>query len=248
MRGADHAFEGCIHDSTEMICTSEDIQTVIMDPPYNIGFRYDAVSDSLPWDKYVSAMSSIVRNCLEKLKARGSLFFMNYSETCARLLPYLESVGCRLHQWLTWVYPSNTGHSSRRWTTSHRAILWLTHDTCDRPYFDGYASPQPFRNPKDKRVRKRIAEGFDGVKAYDWWQINLCKNVSKEHRGYSNQLPSSLLERLILCTSMKGDSVLDPVAGSGSIIPVCQRHQRRAIVQDINPKALTFWESWGAIN
>ena len=240
-----HAFEGWIHDSTDMICTSQRIQTVIIDPPYNIGFRYDAVSDSMPWDEYTSAMSAITRNCLDKLTPRGSIFFMNYPETCARLLPHLESVGCRLHQWISWVYPSNMGHSSKRWSTSHRAILWMTSDECDQPYFDGYASPQPFRNPNDKRVRKRIAEGFDGVKAYDWWQINICKNVSKEHRGYSNQLPSAILERMILCTSREGDVILDPVAGSGSIIPVCSKHNRLAVVQDINPLAQEIWDSWG---
>ena len=47
-----------------------------------------------------------------------------------------------------------------------------------------------------------------GTNLYNWWNVNLCKNVSKDKKGaFSNQIPESLLERIILSTTNLGDLV-----------------------------------------
>ena len=42
---------------------------------------------------------------------------------------------------------------------------------------------EPYKNPTDKRIAKRIAEGHEGGMLYDWWEINQVKNVSKDKNG-----------------------------------------------------------------
>lgn len=102
---------------------------------------------------------------------------------------------------------------------------------------NGSAVPQS----NDKRIKQRIADGHKGVVHYDWWEINMCKNVSKDYRGYVNQIPYKLLERLILHTTEKGDWVGDCFAGSGSTIAAAHKLGRNGWGCDINPECAEFW-------
>ena len=79
------------------------------------------------------------------------------------------------------------------------------------PEFYGERVVQPYRNPTDKRIRKLIhEEGKMGTNLYNWWNVNLCKNVSKDKKEYSNQIPESLLSASSSATTNFGDLVADP--------------------------------------
>ena len=91
------------------------------------------------------------------------------------------------------MYPSNIGHSKKKFTTAHRSILWLVKDN-PKIYMDRVT--QPYKNPTDKRVKKLIESGRKGTHLYNWWEINLVKNVSKDKKHYVNQIPNEVLKRL----------------------------------------------------
>ena len=127
----------------------------------------------------------------------------------------MKKTDWNIHQWISWVYPSNIGHSKRKFTTAHRTILWLVKDN---PKVNIDAVTQPYKNPTDKRVRELIKSGKKGTHLYDWWEINLVKNVSKDKKQYVNQIPSEVLKRLILTTTDSKDKVLDPACGAGGFL------------------------------
>lgn len=211
------------------------IQTWVVDPPYNIGFKYDNFVDR--FENYENFIFEISKGMYQNTKEDGSFFFIHYPIDCARLLPIIESNGWFMHQWITWVYPSNIGMSKNKFTTAHRVILWFTKSK--KPKFDHKVKGQ-FRNPNDKRIKKRIEEG-KSPNLYDWWKINLCKNTSKDYKGYANQIPKQLLERIILNTTEKGDIVGDCCAGTGSTLRVAKYHSRGIFGCDINEKAHDHW-------
>ena len=138
------------------------------------------------------------------------------------------------------MYPSNIGMSNRRCTTASRAILWFT---IGEP--DAYmkADQQPYKNPNDKRIRERIANGSKGVNFYDWWEINLRKNVSKGFKGYFNQLPTELVRRMLLLTTPEGEWVGDLTAGAGTTWEVAKGIGRSCWLNDLNPECLEIWEA-----
>ncbi len=75
--------------------------------PITLGFKYsDKVDDNLPWDEYAQFMGDTFVEIEAILAADGSAFIVHYPESCARLLPIIESKGYRLHQWISWVYPT----------------------------------------------------------------------------------------------------------------------------------------------
>lgn len=231
-----------IGDSTADFKPPRLVRATIFDPPYNIGFNYgNAHNDSMKLDEYESYIQGTVENIYDNTEIDGSLFFIHNAVEAARLLPVIEGAGWRIHQWISWVYPSNTGHSQKRFTSASRVILWFS--KTEEPYFNRLGVTQPFKNPNDRRVKERIAAGHTGVALYDWWEINMVKKGSKEHLGYYNQIPQELLKRIILCCTEEGDMVADAAAGSGSTYMATKATGRECYLIDKNPECLERWKS-----
>ena len=214
------------------------VKTWIFDPPYNIGFNYNSsVKDNLSLMDYFSLIQESVANMFNHTD-EGHLFMVNYPEQSARLLPIIESTGWRFKQWLTWVYPSNMGHSKKRFTTASRALVWFTKGN---PSYYHKAVVQPYKEDS-KKTRAMIAKGSKGAALYDWWEINQRKNVSKGYAGWANQLPLELVERIILSTTKEGEYVGDLMAGAGTTLEACNKLNRLCWLNDIDERALEIWE------
>jgi len=204
----------------------------ITDPPYNIGVNYGAkVSDKKTQAKYHVLIKEIINDCYEKADDDAHLFLIHYPESIAEMWHILTEKW-EFKQWLSWNYPTNTGFSKSKFTRAHRTILWLTKGN---PHFDSKAVTQRFKNLSVKKVKNKMAEGVPGVSLYDWWVIPQVKNISKEYKGYKNQIPSELIRRIILSASKPNDWVADPFAGSFSTARTSLSLGRRTWSCDINP-------------
>jgi DNA modification methylase len=186
----------------------------ITDPPYNQGYAYNHYKDRMSESEYINLLSKIPTPCV----------IIHYPEETINLLPkalsydhfvdvydrkckeygydYLENK-IKCEQVVAWVYNSNTGKQ-------HRLISWWG---C-KPNFNNIR--QPYKNPTDKRIKERIANGKTGAKLYDWWDINQVKNVSKEKTEHPCQIPEEVIRRIILTTAKPGDVIIDVFAGSGT--------------------------------
>ena len=79
---------------------------------------------------------------------------------------------------------------------------------------------QPYKNPTDKRIQKRIAEG-KGARLYDWWEVNQVKNVAKCKTAHPCQMPLEVMKRVIGVLP-DGIGVIEPYAGSGTTLVACK--------------------------
>ena len=116
-----------------------------------------------------------------------------------------------------WVYNSNMGKQ-------HRSIAFFN---C-KPDFN--KEKQLPKNPTDKRVNSE-------VKLYDWWLINLVKNVSKEKENYSNQIPEQVISNIIKIVAKENDIIFDPFMGSGTTPAVASKLEYKYIATDISETA-----------
>ena len=96
----------------------------------------------------------------------------------------------------------------------------------------------------DPRVKKLIESGKTGTNLYNWWEINLVKNVSKDKESYVNQIPREVLRRLILATTDKRNIVLDPMCGTGSTLLAARDEGRSGIGIDINSDLKKIWKKY----
>ena len=210
----------------------------ITDPPYNIGIKYGKeVHDNMDIDEYHEMIRRVLTKCYENAAEDAHLFFIHYPESIAEMWSILTEEW-DFRQWISWVYPTNTGHSRRQWTRAHRAVIWLTKGN---PYFDSRGVIQKFKNPSTKVVKEKIRQGVKGVALYNWWEIPQVKNVSRENRAYENQIPSELIRRIILCASRPDDWVADPFSGTFSTARTALSLGRKAWGCDINPEVCRFW-------
>lgn len=172
------------------------IGITISDPPYNQGYHYSSFKDNLKEKDYIQLLSGIKLPCV----------IIHYPEETINILPKIFG---KCEQVVTWVYNSNTGKQSR-------LISWWG---C-KP--DLRLIRQPYKNPTDKRIKQRIANGKTGSKLYDWWEINQVKNVSKQKTKHPCQIPEEIIRRIILTTVKTGQSIIDPFSGSGTTLKVAK--------------------------
>jgi len=122
---------------------------------------------------------------------------------------------------VSWVYNSNTGKQ-------HRDIAFFG----VKPDFRKVG--QDYKNPTDKRIAKRIADGKT-ARLYDWWEINQVKNVSAEKTAHPCQMPLKVMENII---GVLPDDyiIIDPFLGSGTTALACQKYNRKFIGIELDPK------------
>ena len=72
----------------------------------------------------------------------------------------------------------------------------------------------------------------------DWWYFPVVARLHNERTGYPTQKPESLLERIVLASSNKGDLVADFFCGSGTTSLVAARLKRKFIASDIILRAI----------
>ena len=203
---------------------------ILTDPPYNLGFDYGNVNDSMEIEDYHKMLLKVFDSAYHAADDNAHLFIINYPEIISRMWndviePKTKSGLSRkkpywkFHQWITWCYPNNWPPQKNRFTRASRAIIWMTKG---KPNTNLKNIVQPYRNPWDKRVKGLMQEGKRGPAFYDWWdRIDLCKNVSEDKSKeppYSNQMPELLLKRIINITTAPGDLVVDPFAGTFSTV------------------------------
>jgi len=213
---------------------SESIDLIITDPPFNIGKDYGGVyEDKKEFDEYIEWCKKWLLECIRLLKNSGSLYLFNYPENNAYLLPFLKE-HLLFKRWMTWHYPTNTGHSKSNFTRTQHSILFFTKTKNHK--FNRKDVAEPYKNPTDKRIQERLKNGSNGRAPYDVFHFNLVKNVSKDKTSHPCQIPVPLLKIFIKASSDKGDWVFDPFAGSFSTCAAAKELGRNCIGIDINPK------------
>ena len=218
------------------------VKLFLTDPPYNIGHKYGVVNDRRPKAEYLKLMENVLKAAYDAADDSAHFFMIHYPEAIAEMWPILtEKTGWEFHQWITWTYPSNIGMSNKSWTRASRTIIWLQKREGGNPTFHPKRIVRPYRNPWDKRVAELIKSGKRGCSLYDWWQINLVKNVNVEKSDYSNQIPQVLLERIIRSTTDVGDLVADPFSGTYSTMKAALGTGRLGWGCDLNKETEQYW-------
>ena len=203
------------------------------DPDYGVGINYSGRKYVQKWAEYIDWYIELTQQCLRVLKPTGNLFMMNYPKQNAHLrVRCLDEEAHGVFEYV-WVYPTNVGHSPRRFTTAHRSILHATKSKNNNFYKTQVA--QPYQNPTDKRILGRIANGSTGRMPYSWLQYNLVKNVSHEKTFHACQIPQELSKLFIKSCTLEGDSVFVLFGGSGSEVAAAKNLKRVYLCCEMHP-------------
>ena len=210
------------------------VDMIYADPDYNVGIDYAGQKYTRDWEGYIEWYTGLISECMRALKDTGNLFTINYPRQNAYLrVNALDALAYDVQEYV-WVYNTNVGHSKRRFTTAHRSILHATKSKHNAFYKDQVA--QPYKNPTDRRILGRIAEGSKGRMPYSWLYYDLVKNVSKDKTIHSCQIPLGLVELLFNAATRKGDSIFVLFGGSGSEVVLAQKMKRVFLSCETHPE------------
>ena len=214
------------------------LDMVYGDPDYGIGMNYQGKTYVTKWNEYMDWYIEMTKECMRVLKPTGNLFMMNYPKQNAHLrVKFLDDNAYDVQDYV-WVYNTNVGHSPRRFTTGHRSILHATKSKDNHFYKEQVA--EPYKNPNDRRILQRIAEGHTGRMPYSWFYFDMVKNVSKDKTFHACQIPLGLVEMLIKSCTREQDDVFVLFGGSGSELVLCQQLQRNFISCELHPEYHTM--------
>lgn len=174
---------------------------VVTDPPFNVGYHYNTYRDNLTEQQYLEWLRSILSPFPSVVIA--------YPEILHKLS---VAMGRTPNRVVSWVYNSNTPRQ-------HRDIAFYDIS----PNFKQVT--QPYKNPEDKRIKERIAQGHTGAKIYDWWYADQVKNVSKEKTIHPCQMPQVILDNIVGVLPKTDDLIIiDPFMGSGTTGLACKKY------------------------
>lgn len=197
---------------------------VFADPPFNIGYRYDAYDDRQDRDAYLEFARKWVAECVRVLAPDGSMWVAIGDDFAAEHRLILDAAGLFRRSWVIWHYTFGV-YCPTKWGRDHTHLLYYTRDP-KRFVFDADAVKVPSAR-QAKYGDKRAAAG--GRVPGDVWTFpRVCGTFRERNKaGHTCQMPEAVLERIVRACSAPGDLVLDPFAGSGTSLAVAKRLGRR---------------------
>ena len=98
-------------------------QSIIVDPPYNIGKDFGNDSDKQEMETYLAWCEEWMAECYRILAPNGTMFVYGFSEILALILARVPKHINR--RWLVWHYTNKNAASAGFWQRSHESILAL---------------------------------------------------------------------------------------------------------------------------
>ncbi len=219
-------------DCIEMLNDNEDFKAnlIFADPPFNIGYEYDAYDDNREYDEYVEWTKQWMTACKNALADDGSLYVAIGDKFAAEMKMIARELKLHMRNWIIWHYTFGQA-TKRMFARSHTHIFYFVNDPASFTFND-----ENIRTPSarqlvynDKRANPK------GKIPDDVWRYSRVCGTFKERVGWHNcQMPVKLLARIVKVSSNPGDIVLDPFAGSGTTLVAAAALGRRYVGMEIS--------------
>jgi site-specific DNA-methyltransferase (adenine-specific) len=230
---------------------NESVHLVVTSPPYwnlkDYGSSKGIGQNPASYDAYLSSICSVFEECVKKLAPDGKIII--------NIMPILLSgktspFGRRVTK--TVLTDLESFFESLGTMYFHSLYIWDKRKAVrfsswgSYPYPPNFLSTMPYewiivfskegRRPSmDQKVKD--ASKVTHAEFTDWVQNSIWdfQPASAKQEGHPAPFPEELPRRCIRLYSFKGDTVLDPFAGSGTTLRVARQLGRNSIGYEINP-------------
>ena len=207
-------------------------------------YRFDVVSDrqyrdDMPLEEYLAFLEARLIEIHRVLRSTGSLYLHLDFHTAHYARLVLDEVFGpeRFLNEVIWAYDYG-GRPRDKWPRKHDNILWYAKSdrwVFNRDDIDRIPYMAPGLVGAEKAARGKLPT--------DTWWMTIVPTNSRERTGYPTQKPVRLLERIVCASSHPGDLVADFFCGSGTTGVAAKRLNRRFLLTDINPEAVSITET-----
>lgn len=211
---------------------SESVDLIFVDPPYNIGKRFSNFHDK--WEseeEYAKWAYKLLDECLRVLKPSGSLYVMTSTQAMPYFDLYLRRRTVILSR-IVWHYDSSGVQAKKYFGSMYEPILYCVKDKSNYIFNSNDIKIEAKTGAQRKLIdyRKEIPSQYNTEKVPgNVWYFPRVRYRMEEYENHPSQKPESLLERIILASTDKGNIVLDPFAGTFTSASVAKRLGRNSI-------------------
>jgi len=226
------------------------VQLAFADPPFNIGYQYDAYDDRKSGDEYLDWSRRWMQAVRDVLAPDGTFWLAIGDEYAAELKLAAQDLGFTCRSWVVWYYTFGV-HCTRKFTRSHAHLFHFVKDG-ERFTFHADAIRVPSarqlvyadrranaagRMPDDTWILRPqdVPDGFSAEQD-TWYFPRVCGTFAQRAGWHGCQMPEQLLGRIIKVSSSPGDTVLDPFAGSGTTLAVAKKLHRKWLGFEISAR------------
>lgn len=232
-------YEGDCIEILKKELDKNSINLIFADPPYNLsgnGLKWEGNTTggdwymvNEEWDKmtapeYLLFTRKWIGACHGVLKENGSIYISCTYHNIAEIMIVLKQLDFKINNVITWQKTNAMPNMTRRiFTHSTEFVIWAVKG---KKWIFNYEDLKKI-NPE-----KQLDGSLKQMR--DVWPLPLVQGKERL-RGedgralHPTQKPEEMLKRIILASSNKGDTVLDPFLGSGTTATVAKKLGRKWI-------------------
>ena len=215
------------------------VHLTFLDPPYRQGKDYRYFDDSQPEQKYWGWLKEILSKVHEITVEGGAIYFMQREKNAEQVLGALRETGWIFQNLIIWKKKTSAVPSESRFSKHYQIIAFATKG--DKPrVFNKLRVDLPLL-PEYKYERANgvyLSDMWDDIRELTsgYFAGGEAIRGIEGNRIHIQQSPAALLLRIILSSTLCGDTVLDPLAGTGTTLVVAHQLNRKGIAIEIDPE------------
>jgi site-specific DNA-methyltransferase (adenine-specific) len=214
------------------------VHLTFFDPPYLQGKEYRFFDDSQSIVKYWNWVRAIVEGVYKTTSDGGALYFMHREKNAERILRILRKTGWNFQNLIIWKKKTSAVPIETRFSKQYQIIAYAIKGKKPRVFNKVRIDPPPLPEHKYQHengvyltdvwddIRELTSGYFAGDEAF---------RDREGTRTHIQQTPVSLLLRIILSSTLPGDIVFDPTAGTGTALVVAKQLSRNSVGIEIDP-------------
>lgn len=241
------------------------VDLVATDPPFNIGLKYDLYDDKKDYQAYLAWTRLWLTECRRVLKPTGSIFVCIGDEYQAEINVILKELGFFFRNTIIWYYTFGE-NQKKKFNRCHTVIHYFSKSSTEYKFFpDAVKVPSArmikYKDGRAKSGGKLPDDVWESTSIFDAspsalsddllapngipddvWKISRVCGTFRERikdadgTAHPCQMPESVMERIIKCSTESGDVVLDPFCGTGTTADAAKKNARKFITIDMSDK------------
>ncbi|MHC1565864.1 MAG: DNA-methyltransferase [Candidatus Syntropharchaeales archaeon] len=216
----------------------EIIHLTFIDPPFRQGKDYRFFDDSQDPRAYWNYLEEVLREVYRITVEGGVVYFMQREKNTEAVLRILREAGWTFQNLIIWKKKTSAVPSEFRYSKQYQIIAFATRGTKPRVFNRLRIDlPVPPEYKYERNNGVYLTDVWDDIKELTSGYFagdEAIRNPQGE-RMHKQQSPIALLLRIILSSTLPGDTVLDPFSGTGTTAVVSNQLERNSISIEIDP-------------
>ena len=226
----------CIKYLDEKVIT--DVNLTFFDPPYLQGKEYRFFDDSQSQTKYWNWIKAIVEGVYEATTYGGAIYFMHREKNAEIILRILRESGWNFQNLIIWKKKTSAVPIETRYSKQYQIIAYAIKG--EKPKVFNKVRIDPPSLPWHKYQHENgvyLTDVWDDIRELTsgYFAGDEALRDKQGNRMHVQQTPVALLLRIILSSTLPGDLVFDPTAGTGTALVVAKQLNRKSVGVEIDP-------------